>query len=285
MAERYRAGRLEVPGAILNYLQAGKGPVLLVLGSSVYYPRTFSPVLHSACRLVYLDLRHFARRRGSGQVEAMTLRTYLEDIEALCSELDLEGVVLVGHSHHGNVALEYAKQYPHRVSRLVLIGTPPCDVARTLEAGHRHWEVNALVARKAALARRRASLDEGALAGLSPGEAFVVRYVADGPRYWYDLHYDAAPLWQGVPIDTGAFTAFRDFFVDYEFSWSQEELSAPVLVVMGRHDYVVPPTLWESRLPDLPPVTYRILDHSGHTPQLEEPEVFDRVLLEWLGCR
>lgn len=276
------AGSLEVPGAILSYLQEGQGQAVLVVGSSVYYPRTFSTGLRSACRLICMDLRHFARKSSAGRVETMTLRTYCEDIEAMRSELGLESVVLVGHSHHGNVALEYAKRYPRRVSRLVLIGTPPCDVSRTLEAGQRYWDVNASGARKAALARSRGLLDEAALAELPPGEAFVTRYLADGPRYWYDMHYDAEPLWQGVPIDTNAFTAFRNFFVDYQFAWSSEQLPAPVLVVMGRHDYVVPPSLWESRLFDLPPVTYRLLDHSGHTPQLEEPEAFDRLLLEWL---
>ncbi|MCE8004095.1 alpha/beta fold hydrolase [Billgrantia ethanolica] len=275
-------GTHEVPGAALSYVEKGRGLPLLILGSAVYYPRTFPASLHGSCRLIFVDLRHFAGKLDTGRV-AITLETYCEDIEAMRSRLGLERFVLVGHSHHGNVALAYAKRYPHRVSHLVLIGTPPCDVRGTLEAGHRYWLTHASSARKAVLACNQARLDEAALAELPPGEMFVARYVADGPRIWYDPHYDAAPLWQGVPIDTEAFTAFRDFFVDYEFNWRLEDLSAPVLVVMGRHDYVVPPTLWESRLPDLPPVTYRLFEQSGHTPQLEEPEAFARLLLEWLG--
>lgn len=276
-----RKGTHEVPGAALSYVEQGRGLPLLILGSSIYYPRTFSANLCASCRLIFMDLRHFAHKLDT-ELVAITLETYCDDVEAMRIRLGLERFVLVGHSHHGNVALEYARRYPHRVSHLVLIGTPPCDVRCTLEAGQRYWKTNASSARKAALIRNQAQLDEAALAELPPGEAFVARYVAEGPRYWYDPHFDAAPLWRGVPIDTCAFMAFRDFFVDYEFSWSLEELSAAVLVVMGRHDYVVPPSLWESRLPCLPPVTYRILDRSGHTPQLEEPETFDRLLLEWL---
>ncbi|MBA2781080.1 alpha/beta fold hydrolase [Billgrantia kenyensis] len=276
-------GSLEVRGATLRFRQEGQGPAVLVVGSSVYYPRTFSAALRASCRLSFMDLRHFAHGNGSGLAKGITLNAYCEDIEAMCVELGLERFVLMGHSHHGNVALEYAKRYPGRVSRLVLIGTPPCDVSRTLEAGQHYWDANASGARKTALEQNHALLDESAMASLPPGEAFVARYVADGPRFWYDPHYDATPLWQGVPIDTEAFTAFRNFFVDYRFYWRLVDLSAPVLVVMGRHDYVVPPTLWESRLPDLPPVTYRLLERSGHTPQLEEPEAFARLLLEWLG--
>ena len=276
-------GCLEVPGATLRYRQEGQGPAVLVVGSSVYYPRTFSPGLRSACRLICMDLRHFAQGHGNGLSGTITLETYCEDIETMRVELGLERFVLMGHSHHGNVALEYAKRYPGRVSRLVLIGTPPCDVSRTLEAGKRYWDVNASGARKAVLEKNHVLLGEAAQTSLSPGAAFVARYVAEGPRFWYDPHYDASSLWKGVPIDTEAFTAFRNFFVDYRFYWRLEDLSAPMLVVMGRHDYVVPPALWESRLPDLPPVTYRLFERSGHTPQLEEPEAFARLLLEWLG--
>ena len=51
---------------------------------------------------------------------------------------------------------------------------------------------------------------------------------------------------------------------------------------MGRHDYVTPHVLWDEILPKLESVTYHLLEQSGHTPQLEEPKLFDQVLLEWL---
>lgn len=59
-------------------------------------------------------------------------------------------------------------------------------------------------------------------------------------------------------------------------------MEAPVLVVMGRHDYAVAPVLWEQALSKLRNVTFEVLERSGHTPQLEEAEVFDGVFLEWL---
>jgi proline iminopeptidase len=117
---------------------------------------------------------------------------------------------------------------------------------------------------------------------MSPEEAFVAQYVADGPKYWYDPNYDSSPLWQGVPITMNIVKVFQNFFSDYEFGWDPEQLKAPVLVVMGRHDYAVPPILWDEVLPKLQHVTYHLMERSGHTPQLEEPQLFDQVLLEWL---
>jgi proline iminopeptidase len=117
---------------------------------------------------------------------------------------------------------------------------------------------------------------------MSPGDAFVAQYVADGPKYWYDPNYDSSPLWQGVPINTDIVKIFRNFFTNYEFSWNPAQFKAPVLVVMGRHDYMVPHVLWDEILPKLENVTYHLLEQSGHTPQLEEPELFDQILLQWL---
>jgi pimeloyl-ACP methyl ester carboxylesterase len=46
--------------------------------------------------------------------------------------------------------------------------------------------------------------------------------------------------------------------------------------------YVVPHTLWDEVRPKLRNQTFHLFERSGHTPQLEEPELFDRVLLEWI---
>jgi proline iminopeptidase len=211
------------------------------------------------------------------------LESYTDDIEQLRAQVGFERVVIVGHSHHGNLALEYAKRHPARVTHVVLIGSPPCGVKRIIEAGNEYWTEHASEARKAALRDHWSALRPEMLAAMSPSDAYVAEYVADGPKYWYDFHYDASSLWQGVPIHMEMIKLFRGFFTDYEMSWDGEQMKAPVLVIMGRHDYVVPHTLWEDARWKLPNVSYHLFEQSGHTPQFEEPERFNRVLLEWLG--
>jgi proline iminopeptidase len=117
---------------------------------------------------------------------------------------------------------------------------------------------------------------------MSPGDAFVAQYVADGPMLWYDPTYNASSLWKGMPINMDIIKVFRGFFTDYVLWWDPERLRAPVLVVMGRHDYVVPHILWDDVLPKLQNVTFHLFERSGHTPQLEEQKLFDQVLLEWI---
>lgn len=281
--EPRRSGWVRVDGATLHYVVEGAGVPALVIGSCVYYPRTFSRPLRESLRLAFVDVRHFAEREPAYDPARITLDTYLRDLEAVRERAGFERGVVIGHSHHGNLALEYARRFPSRASHVVLIGSPPVEVRRVGQAADAYWEAHASGERKAALREGHAALDAGRRAAMSPADAWVAEYVADGARYWYDAERDASCLWRGVPVDLDAVARFRGFFADgYELAWDPGRMRAPVLVVMGRHDYAVPHTLWDDARPRLPPLAYHLLERSGHTPQLEEPERFDRVLLDWL---
>lgn len=275
-------GSVAVPGATLHYVVEGAGVPALVIGSATYYPRTFSPRLRETCRLAFADLRHFARSDaalGSGEV---TFDRYADDVEQVRRALGFERAVVVGHSKHGNLALEYVKRYPERASHVVLIGSPPVGVKRMVGARERYWTAHASEGRMASLRRNREALGPNTLASLPPGESVVAQYIAEGPKYWYDPDYDASPLWRGVYVNADILDELHELFADYELSWGSARLRVPVLVAVGRHDYVVPHVLWDDALPRLENATYHVFERSGHTPQLEEPGRFDRALLEWL---
>jgi proline iminopeptidase len=274
---------VNVQGALLRYVLEGSGSPVLVIGSSIYYPRTFSRQAREAFHLAFVDVRHFAEVDPSYPLDKITLDSYTDDIEQVRATVGFERAVLIGHSHHGNLALEYAKRHPARVSHVVLIGSTPCDVKTTIEAGDGYWTEHASEVRKHVLRDNWAALTPEVLGAMPGEEAFVVQYVADGPKYWYDPNYNASALWQDVPVNMELIRVQRDFFAgDYEMSWNPEQMRAPVLVIMGRHDYAVPHTLWEEAQRKLPNITFHLFERSGHTPQLEEPGRFDRTLLEWL---
>lgn len=128
MQMKSQSGSVDVEGATLHFALEGHGTPVLVIGSAIYYPRTFSQQLRRSCRLAFVDLRHFAETEESVSLDSIGLDTYADDIEKLRTAVEFERFVLIGHSHHGNLALEYAKRHPDKVSHLVLIGTPPCNV-------------------------------------------------------------------------------------------------------------------------------------------------------------
>ncbi len=274
---------VEQDGFNLLGIAEGQGHQVLVVGSAVYYPRTFSAALRRYCRLGFVDLRHFARHDAPVDPATITLEKYCEDIEALRQGLGFERFVLLGHSHHGNLAMEYTLRHPGNVTRLVLVGSPPCDVSATLQAGEQYWQAQASPERKRLLAQRRSALDENALAALPMEQAFVARYVNDAPLYWNDPDYDGSWLWDGVPVSTIALSGFKTFFVDYDFARTAARLEMPVLVCMGRQDFIVPHSLWDDCQPPFRQFDYHLFDSSGHTPQLEEADLFNQRLLAWLA--
>ena len=44
-----------------HYVREGEGPPIVVIGSSTYYPRAFSPALREHFELIFVDSRHFIR--------------------------------------------------------------------------------------------------------------------------------------------------------------------------------------------------------------------------------
>ena len=60
-------------------------------------------------------------------------------------------------------------------------------------------------------------------------------------------------------------------------------ITVPMFVGLGRYDYVIPYTLWRTNYEHIPDFKLVLFEKSGHTPQLEETELFDRELLQWIN--
>jgi len=60
------------------------------------------------------------------------------------------------------------------------------------------------------------------------------------------------------------------------------ELRMPTLLIWGRHDHIFPARHAESAKDKLPRGKVVIFEDSGHTPQMEEPERFNRLVLDFL---
>lgn len=271
-------GTVSVAGCDLSYRVEGAGMPLLVVGSSTFYPRTFSREVKESFTLVCADLPHFVRAFNGNP----SFEFYCRCVDAIRSDIGFEQVVIIGHSHHGNVALEYAKRYPSRISAVVMIASPPADIASTVESAAQHWAQYASVARRAALERRRRALEARPSRQAAPDQEYVERYVADAPLYWYDMDYDATWLWAGMRFEMRAVTAFRDLFRDYRIAANIGEMNSPLLVVAGREDFAVPQSQWNHVEGIFPDITQHVLERCGHTPQLERAEAFDAILREWL---
>ncbi len=277
-------GVITVDGAKLHYVIEGHGVTCLLIGSSIMYPRTFSQELRKHIKFVFLDGRHFVPTEGSFDIEKVTLDTYASDIEKARKTLALGKVFIIGHSIHGDLALEYARRYPQNVKGVIVIASPPVGLAEVTKASQAFWETDASTARKQQLKinwQKQGGLES--VKNMPGGQGFIRTYVTNGPKYWYDAAYDCSWIWAGMDPNTPMTDRLFSLFQKYDLEQGPGMITSPVFLAVGRYDYVVPHALWDDQKQKLSHLSYHVFQHSGHTPQLEEPALFDRTLLEWIG--
>jgi proline iminopeptidase len=148
-------GYITVDGTQLNYVVEGQGKPCLVVGSSIYYPRTFSPALRQELKMYFVDMRWFAREYEAVDLSTYNIQGIAEDIEKVRQALALEQVILIGHSIHGTMALEYAKSYPQHLSQVIAIGSPSVFGSAKFEQATQALWNTASAERKALLEDRR----------------------------------------------------------------------------------------------------------------------------------
>ncbi|MBK7710629.1 MAG: alpha/beta hydrolase [Bacteroidales bacterium] len=273
-------GFVEVSGTKLNYVAEGKGKPCLVIGSSIYYPRTFSLNLRDSLRLYFTDMRWFAKDYAPVKPENFTLDTILNDIEKVRSALNLEKVIIMGHSIHSVIAFEYAKKYPGRVTEVVMIGSPAYQTNREQEEAINEIWKSASVEREKLQNENWKKLAE--MKNLSPAQFVIENYCIMAPKYWYDMNYDGHWLWKDMTLNTDILNSlYESVFKDYFIFRNERRVPVPVFVAMGKYDFIDPPALWNG-FDDIKGLTVRVFEKSGHTPQLEERDLFDSELLKWL---
>ncbi len=269
---------------LLRYRIEGTGTPTIVIGSSIYSPRVFSQNLRKHLRLVFLDQHYFAPSPGRVDTTQFALDTLVDDIERTRQQLGLGRIAVIGPSGNAFMALEYAKKYPVNVSHVVMIAIKPDLSATSAAATERSWQESASPERKAIMQENLLRLPDEKLAQLPQGEQFNRRYIRNGPRKWYDPRFDASALWEGVEVNMDIFNyVYGQVFRDIDITQGLEAFDRPVFLALGRYDFVMgPPSMWDPIRPKFRDLTVRVFEQSGHTPQYEEPALFDAELLRWM---
>ena len=249
------------------------GTDALVIGSAVYYPRTFSKEIRTYLRLHFVDWRGFAE---GGLAEFDRL---LDDIEQQRQKLGLKKCLIIGHSAHALLALEYAKKYPHHISGVVMIGTYPNLSPENQALIARSWEESVWPERKAALELRKQEKVSD--------DPFINWYVSQDPKAWFDYNFNSAYLWEGVYINKPLFDYFYGkALADLDITRGLSHFSKPVFLAQGRFDFIATPlSVWEPLRSQFQDFTLRVFERSGHSPHMEEAPLFDAELKKWIDTK
>lgn len=277
-----RTGAIEIDGFQLNYSIEGEGQPILVVGSMLYYSRTFAAELKEKFRFIFIDHRGFVPPpRPEPGLEAYGLDRILNDIETIRRKLQLHDLIILGHSGHAFMALEYAKKFPDNIKGVVLVAVSPSYSTETHALADLFFDTLANADRKKKLSQSMAALPT--MIEADPDHRFTSYCLAAGPKSWYDADFDASPLWEGIytnmpMIDYMWGIVFRDI----DITENLDRFDKPVLLILGKYDFLTgPPELWEGPSKKFKELTIEIFENSAHCPQYEEPKLFEQVLLEW----
>ena len=217
-------------------------------------------------QLVYFDHRGQGRS-AQGDPERYTLDENVEDMEALRRHLGLGPIVSIGTSYGGMVAMAHAARYPASVSHLVLIVT-------AAHAGF-HARAREIVAERGTAEQQEvaARLWAGELTDVASLQTY---YRVMGPLYSvrHDPAAAAATRGRGILTPAALNRAFAPggFLLSYDLRPELAAITAPTLILAGRHDWICPPEFSEEIHRLIPGSDLRVFEHSSHSIRADEPE-------------
>jgi len=268
-----------VHGRAVSYLEAGSGPVLLLVHGMAGCADNWRAVIEPLARrhtVIAPDLPgHGDSEPGGGDYSLGALASGLRD---LLIGLGQERATLVGHSLGGGVAMQFTYQFPEMVERLVLVSSgglgPEVSVilrAAALPGADLFISATAGVGQRAGSALARGL---GAV-GLRPSAD--VAEVARGYASLSDPERRRAFLatLRSVVGTGGQRIAAGDRLYLAE--------ALPILIVWGSRDPIIPVSHGESAHRSLPGSRLEIFEGAGHLPQLEEPGRFAAALDRFLA--
>jgi 3-oxoadipate enol-lactonase len=256
-------------GARIHYERSGKGFPVLFIHAGIADSRMWEPQVAAFAK--HFDvIRPDQRGFGESELPPVTWSP-VEDLLALIDELGLKPVHLVGCSMGGAVAIDFALDHPERISKLVLVGSAIGGF--TFRPEHADVFAEAAAARKA-----------GDMVALNEAMLHLFLDGPDRPR-----GYVAEPL-RELFLDMNGRALRADFAsaptkdLDPPAVGRLGEITAPTLVLVGDKDV---PTVLEAAdlLRDSIPNARKAIIHDGaHLPNVEHPEEFNRLVLDFLSA-
>jgi pimeloyl-ACP methyl ester carboxylesterase len=261
-------GTAEVNGAKFYYEVMGEGEPLVLVHAGIADSRMWEgqiTALADRYKVIRYDMRGFGRTQI---VEGPF--SHHEDLRGLLDFLDSDRAHIVGCSMGGGAVLDFALEYPDRVGSLVLVGSAIGGFRPDFDPP-KEWDE--LVAADEA----------GDLEFVSELE---VRIWVDGPgRSPEDVEAPVRDLVREMNL-----IALQNEAAGLGEEWEPEppaadrlpDVQAPTLIMVGGEDQprvFAAADLLEKELPNARKV---VMHGTAHLPNMERPEEFNRLVLDFL---
>jgi len=238
--------------------------VLLIHGlgaNSDSWQLQFPSLLENGFRVLSVDLPGFGKSSYSGEWKSVgsIAKTIIETL----AFLDIDSVFAVGLSMGGPVCLQLALDFPDRVSRLVLVNTfahlnvaSPENFLYFLARVVLIYTLGMQAQAQAVSQRVFPRPDQAILRA-----ELVKQVLASNPK-----------AYRSAMLALGKLNLMERL----------SEIQQPTLVITGEQDTTVPPKNQTAMAQRIPSARQVMLPNTGHAASVENPELFNTVLLDFL---
>lgn len=258
-------------GRRIRYVDVGTGPALVLVhgqgGSWEFWLRSL-PSLAQSCRVVAVDLAGFGE--SERVIDGDVFDEHVATIRDLLSRLELDNVVVVGHSMGGLVSIRFSCEHPDVVAGLALVDAGGFRIGPTqlaiIVAGfrifHAVFRIRPLATFVASKERLRMmffafGMGERGVVSRDLGLRILPRMAS--PGFIQTVEAAAAAASEATP----------------------DQVRCPTLVVWGSNDRLVPLKAGCTLQSQIPDARLVILDGVGHCPMIEAPVEFSKILTEF----
>jgi len=263
--EEVTAGLAEVNGTKLYYEVKGQGhPLVFIHGgllSSAEWDEQFHPFAEH-----YRTIRYDVRGFGKSETRKLPYSN-TEDLSDLLRFLGIKKTYLVGGSMGGAIAVDFALEHPAMVDALILVGPSVGGWQYSPEFGQRIYQI--MLATVAEGAEKGADLWLG------------VPYMIPAPQnpaarqrfrrlFIADSHGFLAPWYLARPLNPPTLQRLSDLHV-------------PTLIIMGQLEDSENLAVADTLATKITGAKKIIVPNAGHLVDMEKPEEFNRIVLDFLS--
>jgi len=265
---------IKVNGINTHYVVAGSGrPLLLLHGLGGHWGHWEAniPALAQHYRVYAPDIAGFGLS-DKPQAADRSLEFLLRFLRGFLDVQEITQAVVIGNSMGGFLALQMALTYPQRVSALVLVAAaglgPEISWILRLQGLPLLGDLVAIPSRRLVRLAVRSIFYDQAQATPKIVEEHYQHFCRPGARQCY-----LAVIHKGIG-QRGQRYVLLDRL---------PQIRVPTLLVWGAEDRLLPVRQAHAAAARLPDSRLHVLPECGHCPQMEKPEEFNRLVLDFLA--
>ena len=259
----------------LYYEEVGQGTPILFVHEFASDHRGWEPQLREfgkRHRCIAYAARGYTPSDVPADESAYTYRHVMRDAVAVLDHLKIDKAHLIGLSMGGYTSLQVALNHPDRVRSLVLAGTG---------SGGERWYTDDFHAHSRAVGDQFERDGAGAVAATYGQSASRIPFLLKDPRGYAEFTTRLAEHEpRGSANTSRGFQGARPSL--YDFEADIRRLTTPALIVVGdEDDRCIEPALF---LKDAIPASgLVVMPKTGHVVNLEEPDLFNAVVGDFLA--